>query len=88
MSQKEVYEFNVPTFGRGVVFDVDHTVRAEQFRFFAEARKRINLPYIFFKKMCKIRPAISPACSNRIRYTNIEIILPFSPQHSRSRRRR
>ena len=23
MSQKEVYEFNVPTFGKGVVFDVD-----------------------------------------------------------------
>ena len=30
MSQKEVYEFNVPTFGKGVVFDVDHTTRAEQ----------------------------------------------------------
>ena len=39
MSQKEVYEFNVPTFGRGVVFDVDHKVRAEQFRFFAETLK-------------------------------------------------
>mmetsp|Transcript_13108 Transcript_13108/g.15840 ORF Transcript_13108/g.15840 Transcript_13108/m.15840 type:complete len:491 (-) Transcript_13108:705-2177(-) len=39
MSQKEVYQFNVPTFGRGVVFDVDHTVRQEQFRFFAEALK-------------------------------------------------
>ena len=22
----QVYEFNVPTFGRGVVFDVDHKV--------------------------------------------------------------
>ena len=31
MSQKEVYEFNVPTFGKGVVFDVDHQTRAEQF---------------------------------------------------------
>lgn len=39
MSQKEVYEFNVPTFGRGVVFDVDHKKRAEQFRFFAETLK-------------------------------------------------
>lgn len=39
MSQKEVYEFNVPTFGKGVVFDVDHVTRAEQFRFFAEALK-------------------------------------------------
>jgi sterol 14-demethylase len=40
MSQKEVYEFNVPTFGKGVVFDVDHKVRIEQFRFFAEALKK------------------------------------------------
>jgi len=40
MSQKEVYQFNVPTFGKGVVFDVDHTVRLEQFRFFAEALKK------------------------------------------------
>lgn len=39
LSQKEVYEFNVPTFGKGVVFDVDHVTRAEQFRFFAEALK-------------------------------------------------
>ena len=23
----QVYEFNVPTFGKGVVFDVDHKVR-------------------------------------------------------------
>ena len=29
----------MPTFGKGVVFDVDHKVRAEQFRFFAEALK-------------------------------------------------
>ncbi|KAK9831328.1 hypothetical protein WJX81_002868 [Elliptochloris bilobata] len=43
MSQKEVYEFNVPTFGKGVVFDVDHKVRAEQFRFFAEALKTAKL---------------------------------------------
>merc|ERR1711871_92064 len=32
VSQKEVYEFNVPTFGKGVVFDVDIKVRQEQFR--------------------------------------------------------
>ena len=35
----QVYEFNVPTFGPGVVFDVDHKTRAEQFRFFADALK-------------------------------------------------
>ncbi|EFJ17955.1 hypothetical protein SELMODRAFT_38612, partial [Selaginella moellendorffii] len=34
LSQKEVYQFNVPTFGPGVVFDVDYSVRMEQFRFF------------------------------------------------------
>ncbi|KAE9454745.1 hypothetical protein C3L33_13291, partial [Rhododendron williamsianum] len=37
MSQQEVYQFNVPTFGPGVVFDVDYSVRQEQFRFFAES---------------------------------------------------
>lgn len=39
----KVYEFNVPTFGKGVVFDVDHKVRGEQFRFFAEALKSARL---------------------------------------------
>ena len=43
MSQKEVYEFNVPTFEKGVVFDVDHTTRAEQFRFFADSLKSNRL---------------------------------------------
>ncbi|KAK9811423.1 hypothetical protein WJX72_003728 [[Myrmecia] bisecta] len=43
MSQQEVYEFNVPTFGKGVVFDVDHKVRAEQFQFFAAALKTAKL---------------------------------------------
>ncbi|PKA64362.1 Obtusifoliol 14-alpha demethylase [Apostasia shenzhenica] len=41
LSQQEVYQFNVPTFGRGVVFDVDYCVRQEQFRFFTEAL-RVN----------------------------------------------
>lgn len=27
MAAVQVYEFNVPTFGKGVVFDVDHKVR-------------------------------------------------------------
>lgn len=41
LSQQEVYRFNVPTFGPGVVFDVDYSVRQEQFRFFTEAL-RVN----------------------------------------------
>ncbi|CAF2079203.1 unnamed protein product [Brassica napus] len=41
LSQQEVYKFNVPTFGPGVVFDGDYTVRQEQFRFFSEAL-RVN----------------------------------------------
>ena len=32
MSQEEVYAFNVPTFGPGVVFAVDRKIRTEQFR--------------------------------------------------------
>ncbi|KAG5525289.1 hypothetical protein RHGRI_031840 [Rhododendron griersonianum] len=31
LSQQEMYQFNVPTFGPGVVFDVDYSVRQEQF---------------------------------------------------------
>ncbi|KAL1550526.1 sterol 14alpha-demethylase [Salvia divinorum] len=41
LSQQEVYQFNVPTFGPGVVFDFDYSVRQEQFRFFTEAL-RVN----------------------------------------------
>jgi len=43
LSQTEVYNFNVPTFGKGVVYDVDQKVRTEQFRFFTEALKRDRL---------------------------------------------
>ena len=43
LSQKEVYQFNVPTFGPGVVFDVDYPVRMEQFRFFTDALKITRL---------------------------------------------
>ncbi|KAM1892732.1 hypothetical protein ACFX14_035857 [Malus domestica] len=32
LSQHEVYQFNVSTFGPGVVFDVDYTVRQEQIK--------------------------------------------------------
>lgn len=43
LSQQEVYNFNVPTFGKGVVYDVDQKVRTEQFRFFTEALKKERL---------------------------------------------
>lgn len=36
---EQVYKFNVPTFGKDVVFDVSHKVRAEQFKMFSEALK-------------------------------------------------
>lgn len=39
----QVYNFNVPTFGPGVVYDVDQKVRTEQFRFFTEALKKERL---------------------------------------------
>lgn len=35
----QVYNYSVPTFGKGVVFDVDLKTRVEQFRFFTEALK-------------------------------------------------
>ncbi|KAH7442743.1 hypothetical protein KP509_03G102100 [Ceratopteris richardii] len=43
MSQQEVYQYNVPTFGPGVVFDVDYSVRMEQFRFFTESLRVSSL---------------------------------------------
>eukprot|EP00244_Chara_vulgaris_P006008 TRINITY_DN23035_c0_g1_i1.p1 TRINITY_DN23035_c0_g1~~TRINITY_DN23035_c0_g1_i1.p1 ORF type:complete len:508 (-),score=80.12 TRINITY_DN23035_c0_g1_i1:9-1532(-) len=43
VSQKEVYKFNVPTFGPGVVFDVDYPVRMEQFRFLVDGLKQAKL---------------------------------------------
>lgn len=43
LSQQEVYRFNVPTFGPGVVFDVDYSIRQEQFRFFTEALRVTKL---------------------------------------------
>ena len=39
----KVYNFNVPTFGPGVVYDVEQKVRTEQFRFFTEALKKDRL---------------------------------------------
>lgn len=43
MSQTEVYDFNVPTFGKGVVYDVDVKIRAEQFRIVGEALRSAKL---------------------------------------------
>ena len=42
-SALKVYEFSIPTFGKGVVYDIDHKIRAEHFRFFGEALKTSKL---------------------------------------------
>lgn len=39
----QVYGYSVPTFGNGVVYDVDQKVRTEQFRWFTEALKKDRL---------------------------------------------
>ena len=59
----QVYEFNVPTFGKGVVFDVDHKVRNEQFRFFAEALKSTKLKtYVqLFREEAEVNPMSTPS---------------------------
>ena len=69
MSQKEVYEFNVPTFGKGVVFDVDHTTRAEQFRFFASALKSDRLRQ-YVGMMSRRRRFTSPSGAMKARWTS------------------
>lgn len=43
MSQTEVYGYSVPTFGPGVVYDVDLPVRTEQFKMVAEALRGARL---------------------------------------------
>lgn len=39
----QVYKFNVPTFGPGVVFDVNWKIRSEQIRFFADSLRSERL---------------------------------------------
>ncbi|CAM0870876.1 unnamed protein product [Alopecurus aequalis] len=43
ISQDEVSQFTIPTFGSGVAFDVDFPTRREQFRFFGDAMKPAKL---------------------------------------------
>uniref|UniRef100_A0ACD5X747 Uncharacterized protein n=1 Tax=Avena sativa TaxID=4498 RepID=A0ACD5X747_AVESA len=43
ISQDEVSQFTIPTFGPGVAFDVDFATRREQFRFFGDAMKPVKL---------------------------------------------
>ncbi|KAF6998239.1 hypothetical protein CFC21_014375 [Triticum aestivum] len=43
ISQDEVSQFTIPTFGPGVAFDVDFVTRREQFRFFGDAMKPAKL---------------------------------------------
>ncbi|CAM0907696.1 unnamed protein product [Alopecurus aequalis] len=43
ISQDEVSQFTIPTFGPGVAFDVDLATRREQFRFLGEAMKPAKL---------------------------------------------
>ncbi|KAF8390755.1 hypothetical protein HHK36_025282 [Tetracentron sinense] len=68
LSQQEVYQFNVPTFGPGVVFDVDYAVRQEQFRFFTESLRVTKLKgyvdymvmeaEVLFQKICTYRDPV------------------------------
>ncbi|KAF7830683.1 sterol 14-demethylase-like [Senna tora] len=44
LSQQEVYQFNVPTFGPGVVFDVDYSIRQEQQTVKWMAKLELELP--------------------------------------------
>lgn len=43
MSQTEVYDFSVPTFGPGVVYDVNVKTRSEQFRIVADSLRSAKL---------------------------------------------
>lgn len=69
LSQQEVYQFNVPTFGPGVVFDVDYSVRQEQFRFFTEALRVTKLKGYVDQMVKEAEVSINPLeISKCIRY--------------------
>ena len=57
ISQKEVYEFNVPTFGKGVVFDVDHRLRREQFKVGTKQK-----PYLCCRGALSSKRSLVPRC--------------------------
>lgn len=61
----QVYNFNVPTFGKGVVYDVDQKTRTEQFRFFTEALKRDRLAKYVpqFVQEAEVRAVLGPHCT-------------------------
>lgn len=65
LSQQEVYQFNVPTFGPGVVFDVDYSVRQEQFRFFTESLRVIKLRSYVDQMVAEAEVIISDDHSNQ-----------------------
>lgn len=67
----QVYKFNVPTFGPGVVYDVDVSVRTEQIRFFAESLKTEKLrSYVpQFVQEAEVKQLISLCNSTAMRVT-------------------
>jgi sterol 14-demethylase len=67
LSQQEVYRLTVPSFGRGVVYDVDYSVRLEQFRFFAESlhsnKLRGYVSQMVFETEVRITSSVLDLCS-------------------------
>lgn len=67
LSQQEVYRLTVPSFGRGVVYDVDYSVRLEQFRFFAESlhsnKLRGYVSQMVFETEVRITSCVLDLCS-------------------------
>ena len=65
--EPQVYHFNVPTFGKGVVYDVDQRVRSEQFRFVADALRTAKLrTYVpAFKQARRAWPSNTGAATER-----------------------
>ncbi|KAK6160487.1 hypothetical protein DH2020_003868 [Rehmannia glutinosa] len=75
LSQQEVYQFNVPTFGPGVVFDVNYTIRQEQFRFFTEALRVTKLKG--YVDQMVMEAEISRHCLPRTSRNLVITIFPF-----------
>ena len=62
----QVYKFNVPTFGPGVVFDVNWKIRSEQIRFFADSLRTERLKGYVPQFTMEIEVAPHPSACNGV----------------------
>ena len=81
MRSRQVYDFNVPTFGKGVVFDVDQKIRVEQFRMFTEALKKDRLKS--YVPQFDMEAQVTAACTHGSKWVAMHASTPPHPSAAR-----